>query len=512
MSSEGYSETFFKGPAYALVIGISTYEHGQDAGQPLGQKDFPNLKYAAKDAEDFSSFLKNYGFISYNVRELFNEQASRENIIDKLEELKECCKQPDVTDPLVIVYFSGHGWADSKGRHYLVPYNAERDRLPATGLSNRDFSNHLNEMETTRRVVFIDACHAGAMGMEGAKGELAQYDARNGLGEGDGRYLIASCRPGQQSYEHGNNGIFTGELLRLLKCETDDFTEEEIDIFPLFHALKKKVAAAARLIGKEQEPITDMTGATGIILAINERLKKKRLQDDKEAIEEKHRFLELICNRIKKSDCDQRLTINVTLLKYVREGDRFAGYDDFYGCFDECLKRWGQGESSRLDEWCKLLITAYRYASDSPTSPKESQSQEPSKPVDKFVPERGESKVIGSEASSATRVPTVPSDQQQLRRQLTPEACEYILEEIMTKLKYYSDTRTLREILTRPVSDAEFAQTVNRIGLKKSDSKLDDILQRIVERFYERWDGSKDVESTTLSSLLMQKGKDESGH
>lgn len=508
MSSEGYSETFFKGPAYALVIGISNYQHGQDAGQPLEDNQFPNLKYAKKDAEDFATFLKNYGFINYNVSELFDEKASRKNIIKELEKLKEFCTQPESKDPLVIVYFSGHGWADPKGRHYLIPYDAERDSLISTALSNTDFSIHLNDMETGRRVVFIDACHAGAMGMEGAKGGLAQYDARIGLGEGHGRYLIASCKPGQQSYEHGDNGIFTGELLRLLKCETDDFTEEEIDIFPLFHALKKKVAAAAHRIGKEQEPISDMTGATGIILAINERVKKKRLQDYKEASEEKHQFLELICERIRKSDHDQKAMIVTTLRAYVRE-EKFHGYDDFYGCFDESLKRWGQGDTSRLDDWCKLLITAYKFASETPNAPKESQSQEPSKPVDKFVAEPVGSKVIGSEASSTTRVPAPPSEPQQLRRQLTPEACEYILEEIMTKLKYYSDARALREVLSRPVSESEFAQTLNRIGLKRNDTKLEDMLQKIATRFYEWWDKSKDVESTTLSTFLMQKGKDD---
>jgi hypothetical protein len=360
-------------------------------------------------------------------------------------------------------------------------------------------------METTRRVVFVDACHAGAMGMEGSKGELAQYDATKGLGEGDGRYLIASCRPGQQSYEHGDNGIFTGELLRLLKCETDDFSDEEIDIFPLFHALKKKVASAARRIGKEQEPITDMTGATGIILAINERVKKKRLQEDRKASQERRTFLELICDRIKKTDCDQKYTINMMLLKYVSEGARIGGYDDFYGGFDEFFNRWREGDSSRLDQ-CDLLISTYKYASDTPTSRKESQPQEPSKPVDKFVGDSTETKIIGSEASTPTRVPTPPSEQQQPRRQLTPEACEYILEEIMTKLKYYADTRALREILSQPVSDAEFARTVNRIALKKNDKKLDDILQTVVNRFYERWGEAKDVESTTLSSLMMQKG------
>ena len=64
---------------------------------------------------------------------------------------------------MVIVYFSGHGWTDGEGRHYLIPYDAEQDQLRATALLNREFSDYLDEIETNRLVVFLDACHAGAM-------------------------------------------------------------------------------------------------------------------------------------------------------------------------------------------------------------------------------------------------------------------------------------------------------------------------------------------------------------
>ena len=141
MPPEGYSDAFYKGPAYALVIGISQYKHGREPGQELAPKEFTNLKLAAKDAEDFARFLKSYGFIEYNVRSLLNEQADLTTIKDEFEELRKSCKQSGVEDPLVIVYFAGHGTPDAEDRHYLIPYDGERDRLPATAFWNKNFSN-----------------------------------------------------------------------------------------------------------------------------------------------------------------------------------------------------------------------------------------------------------------------------------------------------------------------------------------------------------------------------------
>jgi uncharacterized caspase-like protein len=122
-------------------------------------------------------------------------------------------------DPLVIVYFSGHGMCDAGPRHYLIPYDAQRDKLRATALWNKEFNFCLDELGTNRLVVFLDACHVGDIGMEGIKGApLPQYNPQEVLGERKGRYVLASCKPEQISYESETNGIFTRHLLELLSC------------------------------------------------------------------------------------------------------------------------------------------------------------------------------------------------------------------------------------------------------------------------------------------------------
>jgi hypothetical protein len=531
MSTEEYSDAFFKGPAYALVIGISKYEHGREPDQELAPDEFPNLRLAAKDAEDFANFLKNYGFIEYQVESLLNEEASRANIIDQLDKMRMYCQQPGNKDPLVIVYFSGHGWADAEGRHYLIPYDARRDRLRSTAFLNKDFSEYLNDLQTNRLVVFLDACHAGAMGMEGVKGALPQYNPSN-LGEGEGRYLIASCGPGQKSYEweEKQNSIFTGHLLELLKCETEEIDKEEIDIFTLYPVLRDKVKTTAfAKYQQEQEPISEIKGGRGIILAINQRIRDKRILKDEQVLEERHKFLLMICDRIMEVQPPGRFMIKSKLEWYVK-GEKEAGHENFYGLFDDYFDFWKKApDDSRIHECCKFLIQAHETIlnsklRDKSTTPnqviqiqetalnsalvsKESPSQEPPKPVDKFD-STPESKVVGVEKPKAPVAPPPSLDRkQQPRRQLSPEDCDYVLEEIKV-MRYFSEWRTLSDSLGQPISEKEFDKKIFSImESKKDNDDLRGIVKTIMDRFQERWPRGKEVKPKTLSSFMMEEGK-----
>src|SRR5262249_56933717 len=106
--------------------------------------------------------------------------------------LMAACKAPDAKQPLVIVYFSGHGWTDDDDKCYLVPHEAQRDQLFETAIAHQEFNSLLEEVSTNKLVVFLDACHAGAFGgveTEGAKGEAAggKEDEFRGLGGGAGQ-------------------------------------------------------------------------------------------------------------------------------------------------------------------------------------------------------------------------------------------------------------------------------------------------------------------------------------
>jgi hypothetical protein len=503
------SQEFFMQPAYALVIGISKYQYGKELDKPLDDKEFPNLRLADKDAQDFATFLKEYGFIPESVRSLLNEKATLRNIKIELNQLGHLCERSD--NPLVIVYFSGHGWADGE-HHYLIPYDGERDQLRVTALANREFNEYLN-LQTNRLVVFLDACHAGAMGKEGEKGGLQQYDFRKDLGAGDGRYFIASCEPGQKSYEweEKGNSIFTSHLLQLLKCETNDFDNEpEIDVLNLIPKLRDKVELTANeKFGKKQTPTSETKG-TGMVLAINPRVRDRRIQENTQAREIKSQFVERISTRIGNSMFVSNLKSAITakLKSYVDTDGRtqFSGYEEFYGVFNDYLTVWKPGYQAKEDECIQLLIDSHQRGMGSVPASKQSQAQEPSKPSDRFAG-TAETKTSGSEQS--TKTPALPLEQQQ-QRQLSEEDCQYILGEIVTRLNYYRDSRELGIVMSRPISQEEFSAKVYAIGInKKNDITLDEILTKIVERFQERWPQAKAVESISLSSFMMGKSKDE---
>ncbi len=358
---------FFDGPAHALVIGISSYQYNFQ--QQVDQKGFPNLKYSAKDARDFSEFLRDYGFNDYSMELLLDEQAKKQQIERSLEKLRRLCKQS--VDPLVVVYFSGHGWAENdegEERHYLIPHDAERDQLRVTAFSNKEFMEKLQELKTKRLVVFLDACHAGAMPEPGGKGlvELPQYDVPADLGSA-GRLFLASCGPGQKSYESKEieNSIFTGHLLELLKCQTDDFDNlprPEITLSDLYPVLAEKVKATTlRQYDKNQQPIADVAGGAEIVLALNPKVRARNEQEQKQLATTE--FLDLICAQIKQKRPINSSTIVTRLRSYALKQTRAKGFDDFYGVFDDQSAVWmASRQMYSFEDGSTLLIDAYEFS------------------------------------------------------------------------------------------------------------------------------------------------------
>ncbi len=342
---------FYEGPAFALVIGISLYKHGTDPNRELEARQFTNLRCAAKDATDFIEFLNKPGPIKYTVRPLRDNEATVTKIKDQLEQLRKDCKacaNSGKKDPLVVIYFSGHGMRDEDGRSYLIPHEAERNRLFATALWNKDFNNCLDELETRRLVVFLDACHSGGIGMPDEKSGPFQYDPQKDLLSRRGHYIIASSAPGQVSQEGEENSIFTGHLLRLLNSETTEIAEEEIDLFDLFQALKAKVGSYAEI--KER---------TGIILAINEKVREQTRAKKIEFVE----MLGKTLKELKQSAQFKKSATLKSLLESYAEGTATdKKYANMFEIFDEFFQCWSPDDSSQVGECCQRLTAAYTKA------------------------------------------------------------------------------------------------------------------------------------------------------
>ena len=196
---------------WALVIGVSKFADSSI-----------NLKYAAKDAQDFKEYLiKEAKFAPDHVRLLTDEQATRENILDTVGDKW----LPHVANPddLVLIYISSHGSpskVDLNGVNYLVAHNTDKNRLYATGVPMQDLVKMIKERVHSDRIVLVmDACHSGAANTAG-KGlfRIANFSADE-LAQGSGQLVICSSEPTQTSWESKRyqNGVFTHYLLEGLR-------------------------------------------------------------------------------------------------------------------------------------------------------------------------------------------------------------------------------------------------------------------------------------------------------
>ena len=101
---------------YALIVGINIYKNQQ----------IQNLYNAVLDAREVAKiFIK----LGYQVVELYNEQATRENIIYNFSRIR---KKSEANDSFVF-YFAGHGQGLTIGSKdkagYIIPYDAQPNLL-----------------------------------------------------------------------------------------------------------------------------------------------------------------------------------------------------------------------------------------------------------------------------------------------------------------------------------------------------------------------------------------------
>ena len=169
--------------AYVIAIGVNTYRN-------------KNLTFAAKDAVDLAGalgHLKGYEVVPITLVSDVAQTtakgavpasnfATKENIqtvLDRLakgertrgrtlpkdvgpvDELREA-----TPDDLVIIAFSGHGYAAPGGRFYLLPSESDSREVTAASLakmiSSEELSTWLRKMDAGDIVLVIDACHSAA--------------------------------------------------------------------------------------------------------------------------------------------------------------------------------------------------------------------------------------------------------------------------------------------------------------------------------------------------------------
>ncbi len=214
-----------KGKNYLFVIGIDKYDH------------YPKLHNAVKDAETFIDILTEmYQFKAEHVTRLFNEQATRKNI---LAQLRAYIRKIQPEDNLLI-YYSGHGINDHHlDEGYWMPVDVEVDDFDDCVPHGR-IIKLLKAIRSRHTLLIIDSCFSGEFLRERGSETVEAPDENI-----PSRYAITSGRDEPVSDGRpGDHSPFAHNLLFFLR----ENQERKLAARILFEKLKNATANNAKQI------------------------------------------------------------------------------------------------------------------------------------------------------------------------------------------------------------------------------------------------------------------------
>jgi WD40 repeat protein len=205
----------------AYILSIGSNEYGAEGW---------NLQYAAKDAIGMAEKLTpRLSAAGYQV-----QSRTLLSIMDKAEATKDKVRLAiaDIAnrsgpDDLVLVFFSGHGYSDSRGRYFLFPSDSKPFEEPDWHnpsqaalqrlISAEDLTSWLYKVDAADLVFIIDACHAAAS----VQGEGFRPGPLGSAGLGQLAYdkrmrVLAASQSDQAAREMGGQigeGVLTYALL-----------------------------------------------------------------------------------------------------------------------------------------------------------------------------------------------------------------------------------------------------------------------------------------------------------
>lgn len=267
-------------PRKLLVIAISVSNY-LDSSQ--------NLKYAVKDGRDFCSVWKKDGkktlgypsrFAEVNTIQLFNQNATRENILTLKSEIDKL-----TTNDLVMLYVSGHGLLDDQKKFWFATHDVDFSKPELRGIAYSELESLLDGVSVQNKVMFLDACHSGlsdswqssdTMNNVSRETTVVRYASKGGksksnkvtsniayeqmnelfnnLSRGSGTAVISASAGNSYAYESDiwENGVFTYCLINGIKNRAADSDKDgEITITELSNFVSIEVE---RLTEGNQKP------------------------------------------------------------------------------------------------------------------------------------------------------------------------------------------------------------------------------------------------------------------
>jgi tetratricopeptide (TPR) repeat protein len=229
--------------SYALVMGISDYQHMPDKG----------LKFTHRDAEAIYAILispQGGNFRAENVHKLIGAEATLARLKKELEEwLPSAAKEGD----RVLIYFAGHGFVFG-GKAYLAPYDLDPKNISGTGYAMEALGKVVGSRIVARnKVLLTDACHSGAITPDASAAlNRSLLDVHASL------FSLTASRDRESSFESadwgGGHGIFTYYVVKGLEGQADENADGIVTADELAEYARRNVREAT---GARQNPTSD---------------------------------------------------------------------------------------------------------------------------------------------------------------------------------------------------------------------------------------------------------------
>ena len=241
--------------AIVLAVGINEYKNTK-----------LNLNFARADAESFGKLVNDKSrqlFKNVELHTLYDKEATRQKILDKLDELSARISQEDV----LIFYYAGHGsMIDNK--FYFIPTESSRlydaSSLHKEAIEASVVQEKFKNIKALKQLIVMDACQSGGsvelLATRGAQEEKAIAQ----LSRSAGIHVMASAGSEQFATEFNalGHGLFTHVLIKGLQGEADGAPKDgKVTIYELKSYVDDQVPEVTRkLKGNPQYPYTFSRG------------------------------------------------------------------------------------------------------------------------------------------------------------------------------------------------------------------------------------------------------------
>ena len=234
----------------------------------------PALRCPPADVEALREVLSDEDICWFNpVHTLLDAQHNE--IFTRVNEVMRDAGKED----LVLVYYSGHGLLDNRGRLYLAGSNTNPSLLHSTAVSVNAIRECLSESRCQRFVLILDCCYSGAAtGPVRRNGSTISTDFVEGdTVDGIGEFVISASSAIQRARERPEDplGLFTKHLVEGLRTEGADSDDDGIiRLDELFNYVKTRLAEEG-----QQEPAQWVSGsAASYIIGRTPRAQDNQMQ------------------------------------------------------------------------------------------------------------------------------------------------------------------------------------------------------------------------------------------